>query len=244
MGARRLAVTAAWLPWHVWMCIWHAGKKRPGAGIVQGAKLELFSAILEHACRPIMATPSHRAICLSSHSEGTTPPGSIGHAAVCCTVHPLPRWDAKPGTSSMNNQRIAHLLVQGASARVFWGKFNMHIRVENLHGREQGPMCARRTATPITHITLARDLGTELTYLLLPSCRQVRNLEQIAAAAAQRGSQDFTLSPVSRQILRRACEVLLASHSEASEHGKSLSNLTHPFTCPRRRYLGSGEHLN
>jgi hypothetical protein len=114
MGARRLAVTAAWLPWHVWMCIWHAGKKRPGAGIVQGARLELFSATLEHACRPIMATPSHRAICLSSHSEGTLLPGSIGHAAVCCTVHPLARWDAKPGTSSMNSQRIAHLLAQGA----------------------------------------------------------------------------------------------------------------------------------
>lgn len=36
----------------------------------------------------------------------------------------------------------------------------MHIRVENLHGRKQGPACARvaaSSATPITQITLARS---------------------------------------------------------------------------------------
>lgn len=77
-------------------------------------KLGLFSAILDHACLPIMATPSHCAICLSSHSEGTTPPGSLGHAAVCFTVNPPPRWNAEPGTSFMKSQRIAYLLALGA----------------------------------------------------------------------------------------------------------------------------------
>jgi len=47
-----------------------------------GTKLELFSAILDHACTPTMATLSHRAICLSSHTKGTSPPGSLGHAVV------------------------------------------------------------------------------------------------------------------------------------------------------------------
>jgi hypothetical protein len=82
----------------------HAGKKKPGAGIVESMKLELFSAILDHACTPIMA------IYLSSHTEGTTPPGALGQAAVWCTV---PQWVRKPGTPIIDSQRFAYLLAQG-----------------------------------------------------------------------------------------------------------------------------------
>jgi hypothetical protein len=54
---------------------------------VCSVKLDLFSAILDHhACMPIMAFCSHRAICLSSHTKSTPPPGSYGHVAVCFTV--------------------------------------------------------------------------------------------------------------------------------------------------------------
>ena len=104
---------------------------------------------------------------------------------------------------------------------------------------------AASSATPIMQITLTRDLETELTYLLLPTCREVRNLGQISAAAAQRGSQDSTSQPVSRQILYQDTrEGALASHSQASgvrsRHGKWKSMLTHPYACPPRRCLGSG----
>ena len=94
-----------------------------------------------------------------------------------------------------------------------------------------------------TQITLAQDLGTELTYLLLPSCRQVRNLGQIAAAAAQHGSQDSSSS--FHDKYQDALDLPLASHSQASgvraSHGNSHGFFLLYFVFWRERCLGSGK---
>lgn len=107
------------------------------------------------------------------------------------------------------------------------------------------------SATPITHIILSHDLGADLTYLLLPSCRPVRNLEQIAAAAAQQGSQDspsLPVEPVSRQIPRSPLIPFsqpLADLGGQSWHGNSQAKLTpfffHICVSKIRRCLGSGK---
>jgi hypothetical protein len=172
---------------------------------VCSVKLDLFSAILDHACMPIMVIRSHRAICLSSHTKGTPSARIIRtrrrllYSRRSHTVHTLPA-SLMLVCFAANPKRISEWRISTAERKVQPLQYVLTFN--------SPCSCSSRkysSATPITQITFSHDLGADLTYLLLPSCRPVRNLEQIAAAAAQRGSQDSSslpVEPVSRQIPR------------------------------------------
>jgi hypothetical protein len=152
-----------------------------------------------------MVIRSHRAICLSSHTKGTPSARIIRtrrrllYSRRSHTVHTLPA-SLMLVCFAANPKRISEWRISTAERKVQPLQYVLTFN--------SPCSCSSRkysSATPITQITFSHDLGADLTYLLLPSCRPVRNLEQIAAAAAQRGSQDSSslpVEPVSRQIPR------------------------------------------
>ena len=136
-------------------------------------KLDLFSAILDHACMPIMVIRSHRAICLSSHTKGTPSARIIRtrrrllYSRRSHTVHTLPA-SLMLVCFAANPKRISEWRISTAERKV---QPLQYVRTFN-----SPCSCSSRkysSATPITQIMLSHDLGTELSYLLLPSCRHL-----------------------------------------------------------------------